>query len=101
MLPGGTSRGSLLLGGWGGASQGVCFLGGGASGGVCFLRGASRGCAFQGLCFPGGGVLPGKVCASQGVCASGWEGVLPGGCLPGGCVSQDALRQIPPCEQND
>ena len=74
------SRGCLLLGG--------CLL----PGGVCF-----RGCLLWGVSAPRGCLLWGGVCS--GVSAPG--GLLLGGCLlPGGVVSQHALRQTPPCEQN-
>ena len=59
--------------------------------GVCVSQHAlGRGCLPRG-CLPRGGVCPGVVSA-QGM----W------GCLSTqGCVSQHALRQTPPCEQND
>ena len=63
----------------------------------------------------GGGLLPGGVCSQGGVCSGGcllpggvcWGVSAPGGSALGGCllggvvVSQHALRQTPPCEQND
>ena len=61
------------------AGGGCLFLGGG----VCSL----------GVSAPGG-VCSCKVSAPGGVCS--WRGVS----APGGGVSQHALRQIPPCEQN-
>ena len=69
---------------------GGCSQGGVCSGGVC-----SGGCLLwgEGVCFWGGclllwGLLPGG------------GGLLPGGVCSGGHVSQDALRQRPPCGQN-
>ena len=73
---------------------------------------------YAGVCFPGGGcLLPGGgVSASGGVsgprgvvvCFGGGVGLVRGGGVsglggsaPGGVVSQHALRQTPPCEQNE
>ena len=76
------SSGGLLLGGvcsWGVSVPGGCLLLGGCllPGGVC-----SQGCLLWGVSAPGG------VC-SWGICSQG------------GVVSQHALRQTAPCEQND
>ena len=60
-------------------------LGGSAPGGVCFQGGGSQ---VRGVPGPGG-------CLLRGVSA---PGEVPG---LGGLVSQHALRQKPPCEQND
>ena len=89
--------------------------------GVCFPGGS----AWFGGCLPGLGGLPGPGGCLPGHGGSAWSRgfTWPGGCLPsqgaaclvwgvpswsrgvppcpGGLVSQHALRQNPPCEQND
>ena len=70
-----------------------------ASQGGCLLRGVSApwGCLLQGGVCSGGCVCSGGVSALGGVCSGGV-------CSGGGCwgvVSQHALRQTRPCEQND
>ena len=93
-----------------GVWSGGCLLQGGVSGprGGCLLRGVS---ASEGVSAPGGSASRGGVClVLGGVSFRGGllpGGVCSGGCLPlgvsarGGVVSQHALRQTPPCEQND
>ena len=80
----------------GGVCSGGCLLWGGVcSGGVCSGGCMSAwGCLLWGVSAPGGCLLWGRHLLPAG-CA-------PGGCLlPGGVASQHALRQTPPCEQND
>ena len=87
---GGVCSGGCLLPG------DVCSWGVSALGGVSAHRGCvcSRGCLLQGVSAPGQ-----CVSALGGVCSGG---VCCWGCLLlGGVVSQHALRQTPPCEQND
>ena len=99
---------------------GVCFRGGGVcsrgipkfgvsalGGGVCLLWGGESAL--------GGSALGGWSAPRGGVCSGGNHLCLLQGCLPlegcvyswgvsaprGGVASQHALRQTPPCEQND
>ena len=62
---------------------------------LCGGVSAPGGCLLRGVSAPRGRVSESEGGVSiRGVSA-------PGGCLlPGGCVSQHALRQTPPCEQN-
>ena len=104
---------SLLPGGVSAPGGGGClFPGGVCSGGVC-----SGGCLLPGGVCSGGSALGGGVCSRGGLSAPGecllWGvsalGVSAPGvsalrgrrCLLWGVVSQHALRQTPPCEQND
>ena len=89
-----------LLPGRGVSALGGCLLRGvSAPGGVC-----SRGCLLRGVSAPGGVCSGG--CLLRGVSVPGWVSA-PRGCLlqgvsaQGDVVSQHALRQTPPCEQND
>ena len=71
--------------------------------GVC-LRGVSAsGCLLLGVSAPRGVSAPGGVCLLLGGGCLPLGGLLLGGgvCSLGGVVSQHALRQTPPCEQND
>ena len=99
-----------LRGEWCVCSRGVCPLGLSAPGGCvcprgdvcswwgCLLWGdvCFGGCLLWGVSAPGGGSVCSWGVASPGGCVS-----APGGSAPrGGGVSQHALRQTPPCEQN-
>ena len=92
---------SLLPGGGGCLVSGVgCLVQGGLLWGGCLLPGAvcSWGVSGHGVSGPGGVSAPG------GVLSQGGSGPGGGGCLllgGGWVVSQHALRQTPPCEQND
>ena len=60
------------------------------------LQGVSR----PGVCLPGGCLVPGGV-LSGGVSSGGQSSLGGGGGVCSWDVSQHALRQTPPCEQND
>ena len=99
LLPGGSHcQGDLLAGG--SPSRGVLLPGRGFS---FWGVPPSWGASFWGAggLLPGGILLPGVVPPSWG--ASFWGGLFPGGfpCQGAVVLSQHALRQTPPCEQND
>ena len=62
---------------------------------------------YAGVCFPGGCLLWGVSARRRGSAPGGWGVSALGGvcswgvCSQWGVVSQHALRQTPPCEQND
>ena len=117
-------RGCLLWGEVSAPGQGVCFpggvyswgvfasVGGSAPGGCllwgcllrgCMILGGLEGCLLWGVSAQGGSAPGGHVCSGGllrgcllpgGVCFQGMSAL-------GGAVSQHALRQTPPCEQND
>ena len=112
LLPGGgVCSGEGCVCSWGGGGGGVCSLRVCVcswGGGIC-SRGVS---APRGVFAPRGCLLPGGICswgvsapggARVGVCLlAGGVSALGGVCLLlRGVVSQHALRQTPPCEQND
>ena len=116
LLPGGVSaQGGCLFPAGGGVSvpRGVSALGGLLLWGCllwggCLLRGVSApggfvcsgGCLLQGgLSAPGECLLWGV--STLGVSAPGVSALRGRRCLLWGVVSQHALRQTPPCEQND
>ena len=68
--------------------------------GVCLIPG----CLLGGVCSQGVSVPRGRGVSDPGEGVSAPGGACSGGVCSGGCmcvVSQHALRQTPPCEQND
>ena len=95
-MPESASRGMSAPGGvclMGDCSRGVSAPGVSALGVSALGVSAPGGCLLQGGVCSGGLSAPGGVCSGRGVCG--------GVCSQGGVASKHALRQTPPCEQND